>query len=184
MLGWLAFLGAGRRASSPVSTCWRQIAPGALLPWLPQLGCVLYQPPRSEMTPTDWLPAGTLAQSRELAPLLSAHWVQLSCSVGHDGPREWIDCIGPHGHANARIYLLPDTDYLAWDGMLAQGTPVDDPRRSQRLPVALADGRLTCFSRRQWAGLAILASRGPGPLSCLGREVAREIVRSDALARR
>jgi hypothetical protein len=36
-----------------------------------------------------------------------------------EGPREWIECLAADGLPRARLYLLPDTDYLSWDALHA-----------------------------------------------------------------
>ncbi|MET0331756.1 MAG: hypothetical protein ABW154_10040 [Dyella sp.] len=182
MFGWLAPLRIGERARcSTVSSRWLHIAPGALAHHLPALGCTLYLPPREAMTPLGALPYGVVGEQAELTPLLSVSRLRHATVVSRDGPREWIDCINAHGQRQARLYLLPDTDYLAWDALLAQAQPCAGRERHPQVPeLHLAPARLTCFMLRHLAGLACLSARAPCRMSALGNGVAQEIARLEA----
>jgi hypothetical protein len=180
VFGWLAPLRRGEHARA-VSSRWLQTPPGALLAGLPHLGCTLYLPPRDALTPLGALPAGALAEQADLTPLLGLCRWRHSSAVTRDGPREWIDGINAHGQRQASLYLLPDTDYLAWDALLARAQPVPVRQRHPQVPeLALGAPRLTCFALRRWAGLNCLSAHAPGRVSGLSREVARQIATSHA----
>ena len=171
------------RASS-VATRWLAVAPQTLAQGLAQLGCVLYLPARRcDADPVD-LPLGLLAESRELTPLLRTCYVGLASAVTGEGPREWIECVDAAGMLQARIYLLPDTDYLAWDALFAEGVPVAAPMLHRAgHPVCFAErARLLCFTRRHVSRLTMLGSEAPSRVSSLGRGVARDIAVAEAVS--
>src|SRR3546814_12231625 len=70
------------------------------------------------------LPRGLLAEAMQLAPLLQTRRLVAASAITVEGPREWIDCVDREGRTCARLHLLPDTDYLAWDRLLACGEPM------------------------------------------------------------
>jgi hypothetical protein len=186
VFGWLAPLRIGEHARcSTVSSRWLQITPGVLAPYLPALGCTLYLPPREALVPLGALPFGVVSEQAALTPLLGVSRLKHSSVVSRDGPRAWIDCINAHGQRQARLYLLPDTDYLAWDALLAQAQPCAGLERHPHVPeLHLAQARLTCFALRRLAGLDCLSARAPGQVSVLGKGVAQEIARSEAATSR
>ncbi|TCV95011.1 hypothetical protein EC912_103504 [Luteibacter rhizovicinus] len=183
MFGWLATFGVHARARSTPVTQWLAVAPRPLIERLAQLGGVLYLAlPRREST--DDVPlAGCLVEHAELAPLLCTRYVGLTCAVTSEGPREWIECADDAGRLLARIYLLPDTDYLAWDGLFVGGIPVDVPARWGKATdiCGMARARVLRFTRHRVAELDVLGSR-PVSISILGQGVARDIALSESVA--
>ncbi|HEV7778444.1 MAG TPA: hypothetical protein VGO76_16350 [Luteibacter sp.] len=185
MFGWFSAFGAAQRPrASSVATRWLAVAPQALAQGLAQLGCVLYLPTRRCDADSGDLPLGLLAESMELTPLLRTRYVGLASAVTEEGPREWIECVDGVGALQARIYLLPDTDYLAWDALFADGVAVTAPMRHRAgPPVCFAErARLLCFTRRQVSRLAMLGSEAPSHVSSLGRGVARDIAVAEAVS--
>ena len=184
MFGWLASFGVPSRGRSAPATRWLAITPRTLIDGLGQLGGVLYLAPRPERCPRhDNLPPGCLVESADLAPLLATRFVGHTCAVTAEGPREWIDIAGGQGETLARIYLLPDTDYLAWDGLFVDTLPCHAPagdlpdrewRRGSR-------ARVLSFTRRQLVDFTLLGARD-APVSSLGRGVARDIAVSESVA--
>ena len=87
--------------------------------WLPRLGPTLWlqrcDPRRDGARPAAARygrhPVPEVDILRECASL-SAH-----ATVTSGRPREWLCLRGPRGAQLARIFLLPDTDYFAWDEM-------------------------------------------------------------------
>ncbi len=87
--------------------------------WLPRLGPTLWLQRCDSRRSGSRLPLtghGGSAVSdagivRECASL-SAH-----ATVSPGGPREWLCLRSAHGALLARVFLLPDTDYFAWDEM-------------------------------------------------------------------
>jgi len=183
MFGWLASFGMHSRARSTPITRWLAVSPRTLVEGLGQLGGVLYLAPRSVTCARQGrTPTACLVESADLAPLLSTSYVGLACAITTEGPREWLDCVSGEGDALARIYLLPDTDYLAWDRLFAAGHPTAEPRHRmpdrEWLPTARA--RVLCFSRRRLAGLTLIGANDV-PISSLGRHVARDIAFAESV---
>lgn len=184
MFGWLA--------SHPVALCRRvqvapvqrrcfRISPLQLTDHLPRLGQVLLVGDVRLPDVLDPPPPGWLVEQCELAPLLHVHWLVAASLVGDDGPREWLECLDRHGNACARLHLLPDTDYLAWDALLAAATPTPGAKNGTR---ALRPGEacVARFRRRHLAGLLALGRVAATPLSALGREMAQRIARAEAVS--
>jgi len=183
MFGWLASFGMHSRARSTPTTRWLAITPRTLVEGLGQLGGVLYLAPGAKSCPLqDNVAFGCLVESADLAPLLATRYVGLTCAITAEGPREWIDCVGGEGEALARIYLLPDTDYLAWDGLFVDATPVDAPARElpDREWLRASRARVLSFTRRRMVGFTVLGARDV-LISSLGRGVARDIAVSESV---
>jgi hypothetical protein len=184
MFGWLASFGVQSRARTGSTTRWLAVSPRTLVEGLGQLGGVLYLAPRPNTCPANVLPpAGCLVENADLAPLLSTACVGLTCAITAEGPREWLDCVSREGETLARIYLLPDTDYLAWDGLFADATAVEAPdrRAPDREWLRACRARVLSFQRRRLAGFDVLGAREV-LISTLGRGVARDIAVSESVA--
>lgn len=183
MFGWLSSFGVPTRARTTVTTRWLSLAPVTLCEGLGQLGGVLYlSPPLCAECATAPAADGCLVEAADLAPLLITRWIGLTCAITAEGPREWIDCVGPTGETVARVYLLPDTDYLAWDGLFAGAVPVDPPHRKVpgREWLRASRARVLVFTRRRLAGFTVLGARD-ARISTLGRGVARDIALSESI---
>ncbi|MEZ2416758.1 hypothetical protein [Luteibacter sp. RCC_6_2] len=183
MFGWLASFGVQSRARSTATTRWLALAPLTLFEGLGQLGGVLFLAPRMVSCPgAGQIVHGCLVESMDLAPLLATSHVGLTCAVTAEGPREWIDCVDGQGDTVARVYLLPDTDYLAWDGLFADASPVDEPARRapDREWLRASRARILSFTRRRVAGFTLLGACD-APISSLGRGVARDIAVSESV---
>lgn len=182
MFGWLATFGVQSRARSSATTRWMALSPRTLFEGLGQLGGVLYLAPRHAGSPDVADPSGCLVECAELAPLLGTRYVGVTCAVTAEGPREWIDCVSGEGGTLGRVYLLPDTDYLAWDGLFADALPSLAPpcRLPDREWLRASRARLLCFTRRRMAGFTVLGAR-EAPISSLGHGVARDIAISESL---
>jgi hypothetical protein len=154
--------------------------PHALARWLPQLGGVLYLAPRQRDEPEGRHATGLLLEQVDLAPLQRCRRLRVVSAVTADGPREWADVLDAHGRACARVYLLPGTDYCAWDAMLRSAADCVAVAAARPVFVA-ATARLGRFRHRHLAGLDIL-----GVDDCatcrLDWRVAGEIVRHEAVA--
>jgi hypothetical protein len=162
-----------------VTRRWRRITPLELMHRLPALGCVLYLPGECAVTRS---PSGWLLGSADLQPLLRTHWLAEVGEVTTEGPREWIECVDVRGATQARLHLLPDTDYLAWDRLLAAGEGVQPPvgwRISPRFQPVSA--RLCCFDWRALAGLRVFDVRLAPVASVVGQRVAGQVARAEAL---
>lgn len=188
MFGWLAHAFATFRpfeAEAPawtISRCAVPMAGAELAARLPLLGGVLYLPSR-EVSRYAWpLPRGWLAARGELLPLLHVSELRVSSMIGADGPREWIDGVDAQGRFCARLHLLPDTDYLAWDALLVDARPLPAaPLCPGQVACRAAAAELVCFDVRRLGALDVLESRPLGQLSTLGRHIAREVARTAAV---
>ena len=185
MFGWLTHALAtmcplSDAADRSLSRSALPISAGLLAECLPLLGSVLYLPARRCVTAS--VPQGWLVGRGELAPLLQTRALVASTVIGADGPREWIDCLDARGRFCARLHLLPDTDYLAWDALLSHGCPLPDaPLRASQLICPAAHAELLHFRVRRVGTLSLLESLPAERLSLLGCRVARDAARAAAL---
>jgi hypothetical protein len=167
-----------------------------LAEWLPLLGPVLWlhRPARDRTFPRARLtPRGVLLLEHPLlAVLADCTAIRVNSAVTPHGPREWLDFdIG--GVAAARLYLLPDTDYMAWDamvdGIVERLLPSRDARRwsAHRVFSRCAFAR----ARHAWQArvvrlpvlhlpcLQVLGLRDVESISVLGRHLAAAIVHDE-----
>lgn len=188
MFGWLAHaFGTVRSCADTAAwtisrTSVRMSGP-ELASRLPLLGGVLYLPACASSRPTRDVAPGWLVTREDLAPLLQTEELRASSMIGADGPREWIDCFAASGAFCARLHLLPDTDYLAWDALLARGTSLPAaPVCSAEVACKAAIAELLCFRTLRMASLDVLDTLPLGQLSLLGRGIARDVARAAAVA--
>ncbi len=186
MLGWFTHAFAAMCPAvdaGSITRCSVPMAGAELASRLPLLGSVLYLPaPRP--APTDQpVSTGWLVARRELAPLFDTRELVAASMIGAEGPREWIDCMDAQGRPCARLHLLPDTDYLAWDALLAESRllPVA-PLRAERLVCRAASATLVHFRSRRVGALQLLETVPLAQVSALGRGIASEVARSAAVA--
>jgi hypothetical protein len=183
MFGWFTTFGTTPRLRLAAQELrWLKVSTARFARALPSLGCVLYLPSHAAAPTLARLPRGWLAADAGIAPLLATTYLCAGTAVTPEGPREWLECMDRHGRTVARIYLLPDTDYLAWDAMLAAATavaPLDRAPRGQRFVPAHA--RIVAFTRRAMPPLAILGAWSPGALSTIGRSLAGDIAVAEAV---
>jgi hypothetical protein len=162
---------------------------------LPKLGTVLWLERRLPApTPAPIvLPRGVvLLDHPALVVLARCSDVSACEAVTPNGPREWLAFASADGESRAKLFLLPDSDYLAWDEMTAQcrsataGEPV--PRwgaHAAFLRNALARiaggwrARLLAFEQRRLPWLCTLDARPPLRISLLGLDLARAIARDE-----
>lgn len=183
MFGWLATHVSHlcpRAAGAEVERRCLRIEPQLLARCLSATGPVLYLPYAAPATVEVAVP-GLLAGCRELAPLLRVHWLVTASAIGSDGPHEWLECRACDGHLCARLHLLPDSDYLGWDALLAAGCAVHAAHGPRP-----GDGRVTAawlleFRCRRLAGLDLLDALSATNISALGDGIARDIVRAEGL---
>ncbi|HEX7732818.1 MAG TPA: hypothetical protein VF415_09245, partial [Rhodanobacter sp.] len=114
--------------------------------------------------------------------LLRVHWLVAASVIGSDGPHEWLECRARDGRLCARLHLLPDSDYLGWDALLAAGVPVHAAGGQRPDDEHLAAARLLDFRCRQLAGLDVLEALPAVGVSALGGGIARGIARAEGLA--
>lgn len=187
MLGWLAQAFASMRSSSTdtsgsISRCVVPMSGAQLASRLPLLGSVLYLPARRPTDAESSPPCGWLVTQRELAPLLRTRELLAASMIGADGPREWIDCLDADGRLCARLHLLPDTDYLAWDALLTQSWALPPaPMQLEQWACRASSAELVCFRASRLGGLNMLEAMPLGRLSALGCGIAREAARAAAV---
>lgn len=183
-------------ASRPVREAHESAShPGKFLDWLPRLGPVLWlqrrggEPDRHPMARSgstvllDHPAIGTLATCKALR----AHHV-----ITPQGPREWLSFHSGNDSVTAKLFLLPDSDVLAWDQMCSASQLVPGDPTRQELPThatflrrALArlghrwQARLLEFRFQQEPWLSVLDAQPPLRLSLLGIDVVRNIVRDE-----
>jgi len=176
-----------------------------LADWLPRLGPVLWvhrgprHPPHERACVTAR--GVMLIDHPALLALGRAVDLVAGSTVTPHGPREWLALRDAHGRVQAKLFLLPDTDYLAWDRMLA-----DFGERLQReeavaacsrwqAPISYLRGALTrlgapwraqllTFSVQRLPWVQALGAQRPASLSALGRGLAEAIAadeRADGL---
>jgi hypothetical protein len=168
--------------------CWR-VSPAMLLRYLPPLGSVLYLPMQPRVSAIEEIPRGLLVETMQLAPLLRTHYLVAASAITSEGPREWIECVDRHGHLCARLYLLPDTDYLAWDALppSAEAMTVSTtapmhaswPRNTRSV-----SAHLLRFHWRQLAGLDVLGAEAAVPVSMLSRHLVGQVAGAEAVSLR
>lgn len=177
MLGWLE-RPCPRFPAHAVATRCLRVDSEALAAWLPRLGSVLYLPARATLTSAA-AGAGWLCGAPALVPLVSSPWWRVACTVDACGPREWADCIDPDGRVLARLHLLPDTDYCAWDALPGRSVRAGS-RVSARLPLGFDRAHLLALRVRALGGLKLLEST-PASVSPLGRRLAHSIAGAQRL---
>jgi hypothetical protein len=181
MFGWFSHALTQVCPQSLGSGChrrWLRVSPGAMAAQLPLLGTVLYLPSCSALSNAHALLPGWLAERIELAPLLRTCWLAAVSEIGADGPREWLECFDAQGILQARLYLLPDTDYLAWDALLAAAQSLSEAPLARMLrSTRCAMAWLVCFRHRRLGGLKLLNAVDVRQLSPLGQDIANEVAR-------
>jgi len=161
---------------------------------LPKLGTVLWLERRAPAVAVGGAPPRglVLLDHPALAVLARCSDVTVREAVTPNGPREWLAFEAADGEARAKLFLLPDSDYLAWDEMAAQCRSVpagDVPTRwsahgafLRHAFARLAGGwraRLLAFEQRRRPWLHTLDAHAPLRISLLGLELARAIARDE-----
>lgn len=179
---WVHRLQAWRlHAAAPVSRRGMRVTPARLAAGLPSLGNVLYVPMRPQNAAGWSMSRGLLIEAMPLAPLLQTRCLVACCMITVEGPREWIECLDWQGRACARMYLLPDTDYLAWDSLLVGGEPMSsEPLRPSR-HACPSNAQVLHFHMRRLAGLDVLGAEASDKVSPLSRQLAGQIARAEAV---
>jgi hypothetical protein len=186
MFGWLTSPSSPRCRNAPITVLsrrFRPISPKIWVQHLSHLGSVLYLHNTSTQVLTEPLPHGLLVAERALAPLLDVRWLMATSVVTDDGPREWLECMDSGGRSRARLHLLPDTDYLAWEALMAADESMLQCPASLNTPLLRPDAAsVVSFRLRKLAGLTVLEGSAPGTLSSLGDHVAAHIAQAESVA--
>jgi hypothetical protein len=185
MLDWLsqAFIAKYPLADAgPITRCSVPMSGVELASRLPLLGGVLYLPAPPSAQQDLPVSTGWLVARRELAPLFETRELVGACMIGADGPREWIDCMDAQARPRARLHLLPDTDYLAWDALLAESRLLPAaPLHPERMVCRAASATLVHFRHGRVGALQILETAPLAQVSALGRGIASDVARAAAV---
>ena len=186
MFGWLTTPSSPRCRHALLTVLSRRaghISPHLLMHKLPALGSVLYLHNTSAQVVTEALPPGLLVSERALAPLLDVRWLMATSAVTEDGPREWLECMDRFGRPRARLHLLPDTDYLAWEALMAMHeSPLQSPT-SPYMPLLRPDSAsVVNFRLCEFADLIVLDRDASASLSPLGNHVAAHIAHAESVS--
>ena len=188
-----AFAGTRERSKPSVDA---RFDLASFVTWLPRLGAVLWldRPARRSYPRAMIASRGVLLldhpalQSLARCDSASAHR-----QVTSHGPREWIAFHDMGGEPSAKLFLLPDTDYLAWDEMIdatglapslveeaARWYPQAACLRSLFLRLGAPwQAQALTFEHRRMPWLQALDARPPLRLSLLGHELALAIARNE-----
>lgn len=176
----------------------RRLDLGRLADALPRLGPVLWlerRPARASTEPAALGGRGPLLiEHPALGALAQCTSAVAQVAVTPLGPREWLCLRDRAGEAQAKLFLLPDTDYLAWDEMTAACQL--DPALCPTPPRWSAHGaflrgafarlgagwraRLLTFRLRRMPWLRTLDAQAPLRMSLLGLELAQAIARDES----
>lgn len=167
-----------------------------LAEWLPRLGAVLWlerrERRRSPLRALIGARGIVLLEHPALAVLGRCSAITAHTAVTPQGPREWLSFRDAKDEVHAKLFLLPDTDYLAWDEMAAAArlAPTREEAPGWHAHTAFLRGALARFGtawrarvlrfdagRLPW--LRTLDAQPPLRLSLLGLELARTIARSE-----
>jgi len=163
---------------------------------LPKLGAVLWLDRRDRRAAPTRATIGARGVLLLDHPALVAleHCRQLTAhtAVTPQGPREWLCFRDADGAAQSKLFLLPDTDYLAWDEMtaashLAPPSPQTEPWQPHGAFLRSAwarlgagwRARLLTFDLKKLPWLRTLNAQPPLRISLLGLELARVIARAE-----
>jgi len=197
---WASFPAHDEPAATPASADMDDGAPRAfdlahLADALPKLGPVLWLDHRAapDERATPRRNGVVLFDHPALAVLARCASLVAHTAVTSMGPREWLCFRDSEGTTQAKLFLLPDTDYLAWDEMTAAcrlaTTPVAAPQRWTAHGAFLRGAfarvgapwraRVVAFELRRLPWLRALGARSPLRVSLLGFELARAIARDE-----
>lgn len=155
--------------------------------WLPRLGSVLWLYRQRGGTAPCPLPESSAEMAFDHPALLalgSCVRVRVDAAVTSQGPRECLEFLDAAGEVQAKLFLLPDTDYLAWDQMLAprlrqpelrEAAHWQAPLRYLRAAVARLGTPWRALPLRFAQGRPTLAASIPGTLSPVGQRLAAAI---------
>lgn len=143
---------------------------------LADLGVVLYVYAQRESR--TWLaPHAPWPARRELVGLVAAERVVASVAVDSDGPHECLRFLDEAGDTLASLWLLPDSDFLAWETLLAAlpGEAIVRERTRRDAPRRTSQARVLRLQRARVGGVDLLDAQTPTRLSVLGLGSARRL---------
>ena len=135
-----------------------------------------------------------LQHGTELAGWAQAAYAEAAVGVDSDGLRESVRFFDHEGRCCWRLHLLPDSDFLAWDRMMASLPGTHEAMESEqgvaerlwrRLAGRLHGGRWRACAVRLYAltqaGASPVLAASLAPVSPLGATTARRIVDAEGV---
>lgn len=124
-------------------------------------------------------PGGAPDAAPDLPTLARPSWLCHACAVTRDGPRESLTVCDEAGIARVRLHLLPDTDYLAWDALVAaaRGEPAASGVPSGRVDRA----RRLRFVTQRLGPCELLCVRTPGTAGALSWRTAQQLAQAEGV---
>lgn len=168
-----------RRNPMPCATVrWLRTQPERLARDLAALGpllCLWSESPQAAPTVSRHLLVG----APELQVLARPGYLCHACAVTVDGPREWLTACDEQGIARLQLHLLPDTDYLAWDALIAGACEL---ARIGPLPAFRSSrARRLRFITQPLGPCELLCVRGGGAAGALSWRTARALAHAEGV---
>ncbi|MFA5591434.1 MAG: hypothetical protein WDA70_12130 [Lysobacteraceae bacterium] len=164
----------GASAAAVNTIDWQHLAPA-----LQTLGPVLHVDGLATGVVPELISSVPWPARPELLGLVCARRLVASVLVDSHGPRESLHFLGAGGWPLASIWLLPDSDFLAWERLLEHlpDTPTADVAWWQELPHHAPRGcaRVRRFSSTRLGDHALIDAAPAAHLSHIGRKRARQI---------
>ena len=102
-----------------------------------------------------------------------------TCAVTPDGPRESLSLCDDAGIARVRLHLLPDTDYLAWDALVADTRDLPAP---DAVPAGRVDrARRLRFVTQRLGPCELLCVRAAEAASALSWRTAQQLAQAEGV---
>ncbi|HET6431732.1 hypothetical protein [Dyella sp.] len=155
---------------------WLRPEPQRLARDLATLGpvlCLWSEPPQTASLASHRL----LVAAPELQVLARPGFLCHACAVTADGPREWLTACDDAGVPRLQLHLLPDTDYLAWDGLVA--TAPELPSLGPPPSLRGSRARRLRFTLQPLGPCALLSVRNAGPAGALSWQTARSLAHGE-----
>lgn len=103
-----------------------------------------------------------------------------ACAVTRDGPRESLSLYDDAGIARVHLHLLPDTDYLAWDALVAAAPEL--PASDDGAPVGRVDrARRLRFVTQRLGPCELLCVRTADTAGALSWRTAQQLARAQGV---
>lgn len=155
---------------------WQMLAPA-----LAMLGPVLHVDARGAGESVH-LPDNAPWPARpELVGLACATRVVASAQLDSDGPGECLHFLDAHGAPLASLWLLPDSDFLAWETLVERLPAMQVPGlawQCGRCHASRGRARVRRFERIRVVGGQLLDAAAPERLSAIGQARARQLAQS------
>lgn len=171
---WLAARRSPPSTPLPCDAAWRRADPARFAEALAALGPV-FCAWRETVAAGGRMPDTAVLSG----PGLLGH----GAAVTPDGPREWITVCDRGGRARCRLHLLPDTDYLAWDTLIA-GTRAHDAATPMGRPAPrwqATFGRRLCLAAQPIGPWRLVVARPAPATGALGWRAAQLLAAAEGV---